>query len=128
MIKNILKIKIPALLLSLLLLVLSSCSGPVHPQSMPEDTNLGKPALDGYPDEDKYSSETRLSFVGLGDNIIHEAVFTDAANRADVYTSSTGEAQRYRFVDMYDGIAELIADADLAYVNHETPIAGTIRW
>lgn len=124
MIKNILKIKIPALLLSVLLFALAGCSGPVQPQGMPEDTNLGNPALDGYPDEDKYSSETRLSFVGFGDNIIHEAVFTDAANRADVYASSTGEEQRYRFVDMYDGIADLIADADLAYVNHETPIAG----
>ncbi|MBQ4327990.1 MAG: CapA family protein [Clostridia bacterium] len=124
MTKFSIKIKVVALILSVLTLTLAGCGGPVHPQKMPADTNLGKPAIDGYPDQDKYSSETRLSFVGVGDNIIHEAVFTDAANRASVYASSTGESSRYRFVDMYEGIADLIAEADISYVNHETPIAG----
>ncbi len=125
MFKNIIKIKLPAVLLTAAIIVsLAACGGPVHPQQMPEDTNLGKPVLDGYPDEDKYSKETRLSFVGFGDNIIHEAVFTDAANRAQVYASATGVDQRYRFIDMYEGIADLIAGADISYVNHETPIAG----
>ncbi len=123
MIKNIRKKKLAALLCAAVL-SFSGCMGPVRPDKMPADTNLGKPALDGYPDEDKYSSETRLSFVGVGDNIIHEAVFTDAANRAAVYASNTGVSSRYRFVDMYEGIADMIADADISYVNHETPIAG----
>ena len=123
MIKNIYKTKLAALLCAAVL-VLSGCMGPVHPEKMPADTNLGKPALEEYPDEEKYATETRLSFAGFGDNIIHEAVFTDAANRASIYASNTGVSSRYRFVDMYEGIADLISGADISYVNHETPIAG----
>ena len=81
MIKITFKIKLAAVL-SALLLAFCGCAGPVHPEGMPTDTNLGKPALEEYPDEQTYASETRISFVGVGDNIIHEAVFTDAANRA----------------------------------------------
>ena len=124
MIRIHLKIKVLALMLAIVTLTFSGCGGPVRPSQMPRDTNLGKPAIDVYPDEDKYAKETRLSFVGVGDNIIHEAVFTDAANRAAVYASNTGEQSRYRFVDMYEGIADLISGADVSYVNHETPIAG----
>ncbi len=62
--------------------------------------------------------ETRISFIATGDNIIHENVFLDARSRA-----KDGEA--YNFFDMYtDGIKALIANADIAFVNQETPICG----
>ncbi len=66
------------------------------------------------------STETRISFLAAGDNIIHENVFTDARNRA-------GEGEKYNFVDMYEGIADIVADADLAFINQETAICGDER-
>ena len=45
MIKNIYKTKLAALLCAAVL-VLSGCMGPVHPEKMPADTNLGRPALE----------------------------------------------------------------------------------
>ena len=61
--------------------------------------------------------EKRASVLAVGDNIIHEAVFTDAKNRA-------ADGAEYDFVPMYSGVAERIAGADIAFVNHETPLAG----
>ncbi|MCI8387208.1 MAG: CapA family protein [Clostridiales bacterium] len=61
--------------------------------------------------------KSRVSFLAVGDNIIHENVFTDAKNRA-----KTGE--KYNFIDMYTDIADFIAGADIAFVNQETPLGG----
>ena len=61
--------------------------------------------------------DTVYSFLAAGDNIIHEAVYTDAHKRAE---NGTG----YNFLPMYDGIADLIKDADISFVNQEGPIAG----
>ncbi len=62
-------------------------------------------------------TEKRVSVLAVGDNIIHEAVFTDAKNRA-------ADGAEYDFVPMYAGVAGKIAAADLAFVNHESPLAG----
>ncbi len=59
----------------------------------------------------------RVSILAVGDNIIHEAVFTDAKKRAS-------DGEEYNFVPMYAGVAEKIAAADIAFINHESPIAG----
>lgn len=61
--------------------------------------------------------ETRISFLAAGDNIIHENVFLDARSRAKA-------GEDYNFIDMYDGVADLIKNADLAFINQETPICG----
>lgn len=63
-------------------------------------------------------ADTVISFLAAGDNIIHEAVFTDAHARI---TDPNGH---YNFKPMYDGIAPLIAAADVSYVNQEGPMAG----
>ncbi len=60
---------------------------------------------------------TVIKFLVAGDNIIHENVFLDARSRA-----KAGES--YNFIDMYDGVADVIADADLAFINQETPVGG----
>ena len=65
----------------------------------------------------KVPGETRISFLAAGDNIIHENVFLDARSRA-----VSGE--KYNFVDMYDGVADIIKDADIAFINQETAICG----
>ncbi|MBQ5887257.1 MAG: CapA family protein [Clostridia bacterium] len=61
--------------------------------------------------------EQRVSILAVGDNIIHEAVFTDAKNRA-------ADGAEYDFVPMYTGVAERISAADIAFINHESPAAG----
>ncbi|MBQ8510715.1 MAG: CapA family protein [Clostridia bacterium] len=63
------------------------------------------------------STETRISFLAAGDNIIHENVYTDAKNRA------SGD-EKYNFIDMYDGIADWVKAADLAFINQETMMGG----
>lgn len=78
------------------------------PQTQPPQT---EPVV---PDPPK---EERVSVLAVGDNIIHEAVFTDAKNRA-------ADGAEYDFVPMYEGVAERIAAADIAFINHESPAAG----
>ena len=55
--------------------------------------------------------EQRVSILAVGDNIIHEAVFTDAKNRAS-------DGAEYDFVPMYTGVAERISAADIAFINN----------
>jgi len=63
-------------------------------------------------------SDIRLTFLAAGDNLVHEQVFVDAARRAD------SENPKYNFLPMYNGIAELVADADISFINQETIMAG----
>lgn len=60
----------------------------------------------------------KVSFVAVGDNIIHSSVYTDAANLAK------GTEKEYDFVPMYENVADIISEADLAYINQESPFAG----
>lgn len=66
--------------------------------------------------------ETRVSFVGVGDNLIHETIYLDAANRA-----KAAGIDGYLFTPMYDNMADLIASADLAFLNQETILGGDDR-
>lgn len=75
-------------------------------------TDLSAPPEDKTPED----TESKVSFIAVGDNLIHEAVYTDAKNRAG--------GNGYNFIDMYDGVADIIKDADVAYVNQETINAG----
>lgn len=112
-----------AMLLACLLL-LSSCSAEISRAKINDKINKDAPLSVEMPTEKEIFGETRISFAASGDNIIHEAVFTDAKNQASVYASKTGVESKYRFTEMYDGIASIIEEADIAYVNHETPVAG----
>lgn len=55
-----------------------------------------------------------VHFLAVGDNIIHDDIYADARQRGD------GE---YLFTPMYEGVAEEIANADVAYINQEGPVA-----
>ena len=57
---------------------------------------------------------TRVSFAAVGDNLIHDTVYEQAAAR-----SSGG----YDFTDAYDRIAHKIAQPDVAILNQETIIS-----
>ncbi len=61
--------------------------------------------------------EKRVSVLAVGDNIIHEAVYIDAKERA-------ADGEEYDFLPMYTGIAEQVKAADIAFINHEAPLAG----
>ncbi len=64
-------------------------------------------------DQPNENGETRLSFVCAGDNIIHEAVYKNAAVNGE-----------YKFDGIYEQILPLVQNADIAYINQETPICG----
>ncbi|MBO5671308.1 MAG: CapA family protein [Clostridia bacterium] len=81
------------------------------------DTDTQPPVTDPPETTVPPQTEQRVSILAVGDNIIHEAVFTDAKKRA-------ADGQKYDFVPMYTGVADKISAADIAFVNHESPLAG----
>lgn len=65
--------------------------------------------------EEESEEAVIISFVGVGDNLIHDSII------ADVYQ----EDGSYNFTPIYEHIASEIQDADLAFLNQETILAGT---
>ncbi|MBQ7983951.1 MAG: CapA family protein, partial [Clostridia bacterium] len=63
------------------------------------------------------SEEARISFVAVGDNILHSAIMEDAANHA-------GDGEEYDFTYIYDNVRDVISAADVAFVNQETLLGG----
>ncbi len=63
-------------------------------------------------------SEQRVSFVAAGDCIVHDAVREDAKKRAD------SDDPNYNFYDMFEGVAEVIGNADISYINMEGCVGG----
>ena len=64
----------------------------------------------------KNTSYPTVSFVAVGDNIIHENVYQ--------YALKQGNNTTYNFKPCYQNIKKYISDHDLAYINQETLIAG----
>ncbi len=141
--------KISALLLTLVTAgVLLSCTTPSvslsttgqHPGSIPASPSSGQDIQSEEksgtlsPDSSSPSgasestspvpAEKRLSFLAAGDNIIHEAVYTDAMALAAIQTAQNGYREKYYFDSMYNGVSPLIKNADIAFINHECPVAG----
>ena len=63
----------------------------------------------------------KVSFIACGDNLIHSTVYSDAKTLAE------GTDKRYNFIPMYDNVADIIKDADIAFINQESPFAGDIK-
>ncbi len=85
-----------------------------------DDVNVRVDDTDYNPTDSEPSVDdgsVRIKFLAAGDNIIHENVYTDARNRAK-------NGEKYNFIDMYEGIADFVKSADLAFINQETPICG----
>lgn len=100
------------------------------PLSVPEENAiLRNPLLSGDPDKynesepedtspiSPVSDETRLSFIAVGDNILHSAVIEDGARHA-------AEGEEYSFDYIYDPVRDAVSSADIAFVNQETPMGG----
>ncbi len=66
------------------------------------------------PKEDK-KQDTVVSFVGVGDNLIHETVYEDAQK----------EDGSYDFTKMYADVKKLVKKADIAFINQETVLGGS---
>lgn len=73
------------------------------------------------PDENADPGVSKVSFVAVGDNIVHSTVLADAKKLAE------GTDKDYNFVPMFENIREYIEEADFAYINQESPIAGIDR-
>ena len=90
-----------------------------NPATTPPDTSDAPATTPSQtePDIPAPPAEKRVSVLAVGDNIIHEAVFTDAKNRA-------ADGKEYDFLPMYEGVAHRIGEADIAFINQEAPLAG----
>jgi len=66
------------------------------------------------PETEPEEDPVRLSFVGMGDNIIYGCTYRQAEK------SDGG----YDFLPKYKRVSKMIADADIAFVNQETPMSG----
>lgn len=64
---------------------------------------------------------TIVSFVACGDNLVHSSVYSDAR------TLAAGSDNEFDFLPMYENVIDIIQGADLAFINQETPFAGTSR-
>lgn len=65
--------------------------------------------------EEVEKEESIVSFMAVGDNLIHAAIYMDAYARH-------GE---YEFEDVYEPIKEFVQSKDVAYINQETILGGT---
>ena len=68
------------------------------------------------PKKETSTNEDRVSFVAVGDNIIHENVFQ--------YAKKQSSTDSYNFKPCYQNVKKYIQNKDLAYINQETIISG----
>ena len=59
-------------------------------------------------------AETTVSFMGVGDNLIHDTVYTDALQSDGTYD----------FTKMYSNFKEDAQDSDISFINQETVLGG----
>ncbi|MBQ2842536.1 MAG: CapA family protein [Clostridia bacterium] len=78
------------------------------------DAPVGTSSAETVPETTQQELFSRISFVAVGDNLIHDTVYEQAKAR-----SSTG----YDFTDAYERIAHLIEEPDIAILNQETIIS-----
>ena len=84
----------------------------LDPESDPDPEPEPEPA----PPAKRFSG-VDVSFLAVGDNLIHENIHMDASYR--------GTADKaYDFLPMYYDVADKIASADVAFINQETVMAG----
>ena len=106
-------------LLLILSLFLTGCRAvDEEPTQTPDDEMVvipKEPVPEGpIEEEPEPESEKRISFYGLGDNLIHYFVFQYANQGNGVYD----------FTPIYKNLANDIGAADIAYINQETVLGG----
>lgn len=93
-----------------------------------KSSGLSMPKPSGKAKKDNGNSENqgtfkepvteRVSFVGCGDNIIY------LGNTRDAKSLAISGGRTYNFKPMYENVADIIAEADIAFINQETVMAG----
>lgn len=89
-------------------LLLSGCINKVGENHSSEITSSSESSVE------QTSEEKRVSFMGVGDNLIHNVIFEEAQL----------EDGTFDFKPMFENVAEEIETADLAFINQETLIGG----
>ena len=97
--------KITALILAVLF-VLCGCGATVEEASVPTMA------------EAEQASEVRLTFMGCGDNITYVGNVREAKEKA------TESGRTYNFKHTYENVLPKIKNADIAFINQETVMAG----
>ncbi len=81
-----------------------------------EETEAPQIPIDKVEITDPYFN-TDISFVAVGDNLIHGNIWKDAAQRAT-------DGNKYDFLPMYEHLAPYVEAADVSFINQETIMAG----
>lgn len=121
--------KVLSILLSLIFAVsIVGCNTETDPSSMQDSVSAQASSVissGGEESSEAVSSEPapehRLSFLGFGDNIIHGAVYHAAR------VMENGKVVGHNFLPFYEDVAPLIAEADISFINQETPMCGDHR-
>ena len=95
-----------------LTLLLAGCSGPETPSTPPPETSQAAPAEPPAPEPEP----DRAVLVATGDNLIHDVIYRQAQARS--------EDGGFDFAPAYRQIAPIVAEADFAFINQETLLAG----
>ncbi|MFL2132513.1 CapA family protein [Desemzia sp. FAM 24101] len=98
----------------LVLLSLTGCAAKDTTSNEMEPDNVSSLESSTESVSESEAEETRISFIGVGDNLIHEEIYTDAQTEEDSYD----------FSSMYQYVKEDIQTADVAFINQETMLGG----
>lgn len=98
-----------------LTLALSACGGAAESSSPPPEPAPAA-APEPAPEPEPEPEPDRAVLIAAGDNLIHDAIYLQAQRRA----ADGG----YDFGPPYRRIAPLVAEADFAFINQETILAG----
>lgn len=114
-------------LLLVIILICGGCNGPVSAErekdfTLPEKEPLFSPEQDSLKEENQNPPEdviTEATLLAVGDNLIHDVIYYQAKSRTDDGS--------YDFLPLYEQVKEQISAADIAFINQETPIAGSME-
>ena len=95
-----------------MLFTLAGCSGESQPAGTQPESSLNEESQPAVPEP------VSVSFVSVGDNLIHSSIYRQANARA-------GGGENYDFTAAYANVADRIAQPDVATINQETVMSGT---
>lgn len=111
------------LLLAIILILCGGCvsvsSEPEETVSLPEEVTSSESSSEEEIPEPPEDIITEATLVAVGDNLIHDVIYYQAAKRTDDGS--------YDFIPVYEQVKEQISGADLAYINQETQMAGSME-
>jgi poly-gamma-glutamate synthesis protein (capsule biosynthesis protein) len=108
------KLNFISILLVLVLLITACAKAPVNPSG--GETVSGENSAEQVPAPEPIV-EKRVSFFGVGDNLIHNCVYWQAERNAG--------GKGYDFLPMYEQMRADVEAADIAYINQETVLGGS---